>query len=769
MSLECQAVKSINVAVIIDGPLERQMLPLSAIKQEMTDLTQGEFTIRFPEDKVIDGGWTLSGIQSVIDQLMNDPSVDMILANGLLASHQAAKNKALAKPVIATVIADRVVQKLPYIDGHSGKHNFVYISDNRSVDDDLRRFHALIPFKHLVIPVDSSILQALPELRDTTIKIQNELGFKLSIVPIYDTLDEVLERFPIDCDAVYAPPIQRFNSTQIQVFANALIDRKIASFSMMGKENLELGFLSTLSRRDNNILRFSRRIALNVQSILLGTNAANLPVALSQPVNLSINMKTARAIGFSPNWLDLEAAELLFNDQTEEIESITLIDAMKRAVATNLDLQVSSLNPRLAANQVKAARSGLLPQLNLGAGYSLINDERAGLQQAERSADAELSLSQLVYSERSWSDFDVARLLKDAEDSAYQSRILDVMRDSATSYLQVLLSRATEKIRESNLRVSQANLELARNRLAIGYSDRSDVLRWESEIATDQSSVYQATASREQAETELKRQLNMPLSALIKVTDDGVTELINVLDSVRFKRFFDTPKHFQIFTRFELQRAVDNAPELSQVRAQIASSQRQLDASKRIYYVPDVSVNVRYNRNLSRNGVGASSPNLLDNDWSANLQASLPLFAGGARQAEVSRARNSLRQSQTQHQAQQQQIEARVLSAIQRAKGSYPAVRLARQAARAAKDNFELITDAYVKGAISITNLIDAQDAALAANLATVEAQYNFVIDWIAIQRAIANYDVLLSEDGFDLWYSALDNYYRSNQNHISP
>jgi outer membrane protein TolC len=203
-----------------------------------------------------------------------------------------------------------------------------------------------------------------------------------------------------------------------------------------------------------------------------------------------------------------------------------------------------------------------------------------------------------------------------------------------------------------------------------------------------------------------------------------------------------------------------------QVNAQIASNQRQLDAAQRVYYIPNIRVEVRYNQNISRSGVGASNSNLLDDDWSANLQASLPLFAGGARQAEMARARNSLRQSQTQYQAQQQQIEAGLLSTIQRAKGSFPAVRLARFAASSAKDNFALITDAYVQGTISITNLIDAQDAALAADLAAAEAQYNFVIDWIAIQRAIANYDVLLSEDGFDQWYEALDRYY---QKHARP
>ncbi len=166
MWVNANAANSISIAIIVDGPIERQMLPLSAIKHEISELTRDEFVIHFPEDKVLNGGWTLAGVQSAIDQLMNDSSVDIILVNGLLASHQAAKNKTLVKPVIAPIIADRVVQKLPYRNGSSGKHNYVYVSDNRSVDDDLRRFHGLIPFKHLVIPVDSSILQALPELRD---------------------------------------------------------------------------------------------------------------------------------------------------------------------------------------------------------------------------------------------------------------------------------------------------------------------------------------------------------------------------------------------------------------------------------------------------------------------------------------------------------------------------------------------------------------------------------------------------------------------------
>ena len=79
--------------------------------------------------------------------------------------------------------------------------------------------------------------------------------------------------------------------------------------------------------------------------------------------------------------------------------------------------------------------------------------------------------------------------MKEAEDNLFQSRVLDVMSQSATAYLQVLLARARAQVRQANLKVSETNLELAQMRLKIGYSDRSEVLRWKSVISTDRSAL----------------------------------------------------------------------------------------------------------------------------------------------------------------------------------------------------------------------------------------------------------------------------------------
>ena len=55
-------------------------------------------------------------------------------------------------------------------------------------------------------------------------------------------------------------------------------------------------------RRFRRIERVARRIALNIQSTLLGDDPGSLPIAFSVKSRLMINMTTARAIGISPSF-----------------------------------------------------------------------------------------------------------------------------------------------------------------------------------------------------------------------------------------------------------------------------------------------------------------------------------------------------------------------------------------------------------------------------------------------------------------------------------
>jgi ABC-type uncharacterized transport system substrate-binding protein len=466
--------KTIHIGIIKDGTNQREILALEQIKREIVNLNKGEFAIDFPTDKVINANWQLDKIRAGIKTLSQDKSIDLIITAGLLSSHEAAHFKVLRKPVIATMVADRELQKLPYKKGVSHKTNYTYIHTSRSVEQDIRQFFQLKPFKNLIIPADRIILEALPSLRTITSQIQKELDFNITFLPVIDSLENTLAQIPDNADAVYLPPLARFDNQSLQAFSKGLIQKKLPSFSLLGRTELDLGFMATLNGRKMDSLRFSRRIALMVQSILLGTDPAKLKVDLDHPPKLAINMRTAKAIGYSPKWRVLESAELLFIDDYSNLASTSLKEAIHQAIAANLDLSSEQMNVALAEDQVKSARSSLLPQVNIGISGTQIDQDRAGAQQAERMADADIQLSQLLYSERSWSNFDVAKLLKNAEDSSFQIRVLDLMGKSAITYLNALLAQAAEQIRVSNLKVSETNLELAEMRLKIGYSDGCD-------------------------------------------------------------------------------------------------------------------------------------------------------------------------------------------------------------------------------------------------------------------------------------------------------
>jgi len=72
----------------------------------------------------------------------------------------------------------------------------------------------------------------------------------------------------------------------------------------------------------------------------------------------------------------------------------------------------------------------------------------------------------------------------------------------------------------------------------------------------------------------------------------------------------------------------------------------------------------------------------------------------------------------------------------------------------------ELVTDAYSRGAVDIIRLIDAQNAALVASLAEENAVYDFLIDFMNIQRTVGTFDIFMSKEEREAWFGRLESYF---------
>jgi outer membrane protein len=783
LALQAADAAPLRVAIVTDGPADRALLSADLIEREAAELGGEDVQIVFPADKRFAGDWSLAGANAALERALADGGVDAVLTLGMLASHEAAHRAALPKPVIAPFVADPILQGYPLVSasvsgsvpapvpgvsaaavgataGTSGRRNFSYIADFRGIEDDVRAFHDVVAFEHLVALVDAGLLGALPELAKKAGELESALSIRLTIVPVGADLAAVAAQIPAEADAVYVTGLQRFRDDAIRTLAGALIARRLPSFSVIGKTEIDDGLLLTTGGVERDGERAARRVVLMLERVGRGEDPAAFEVGFPAERRLAINMRTAEAIGFSPQWEFLADAEQLHAPPRAASERLTLLGAMREALAANPALEASRARLDSSADDTRIARSSVLPSLDLSTTRTQIDDDRASpLFQAERTTSADLTLQKIIYSERVWANYAIARALHEADAQGLRQDALDTLESAASAYLDLLRAQSVEQVRRGNVENTRRNLETSRVRETVGVAQRSDYLRWVAQLAQDKQSLLAAESGRRQAETALARILHRAASAPFTTDGSDVEEPLAFVSSPRVRAFLDTPAKWELFMEYVVAQALEQAPEVAQADAVLAGRRRAVTAARRSAFVPDLAIVSNGSSALSRAGAGsatvAGAPD--DESWSISLQATLPLFTGRKRAAELSQARHELRASEADRAAATDSVEARARIALQRSAGSFPAIALSREAAAAANENLASVTDAYARGAVSVTELIDAQDAALDAGLAAADAKFGFLIDFVGVLRALSEFEVLLDPPSREAWLEEVD------------
>ena len=96
-------------------------------------------------------------------------------------------------------------------------------------------------------------------------------------------------------------------------------------------------------------------------------------------------------------------------------------------------------------------------------------------------------------------------------------------------------------------------------------------------------------------------------------------------------------------------------------------------------------------------------------------------------------------------------------------RSSWPAIDLSREAQAAADENLANVTDAYARGAVSVTDLIDAQETALLAGLSATDAKYGFVTDFVQVLRSMGEFEILLDPASREAWYARVETWFREH------
>ena len=752
----------VHVAIVTDGPSERAA-PLRALfLEELRALNRGEFDIQTPADLQLEADRTLSGARAALDRVLADPRTDLVITLGLLGSHAAAQRVTLPKPVLAPFVADRKLQGLPFKNGVSGKPNLSYISLDVDIGRDLMAFREIVPFARLAFLLDGAMLEAIPAIRDEVARTGRTLGVTVTPVAVADAAAPALAAIPADIQAVYVGPLLRLSASEYQRLVAGLIERRLPSFAFAGKSDVELGLLLGIAPA-LDMERIARRVALNARRILLGEDAASLPVAFARAEGLTLNLRTARAIGFSPGWQLLTRAELLHDEPEPAGPPLTLASAVREAVELNLSIRIAQANVAAGKQNIRQARAALLPQLGLGGRYVGIEEDDATAipGRAERTTSGSLTLDQSLYSEPAWANLAVQERLQTAREHEREQVRLDIVLDTARAYLGVLRAKTNERVQKNNLRLTRSNLELARARRRIGTAGPSEVYRWESEIANAQRAVVEAQAQTRVAELALNALLHRPLEQPLATAEVGLDEPNLIASQQRLYDLIDNPASFRVLRDFVVQDAFAAVPELRQLDARIAAQERTLDSARRAFWQPSVGLHADRTETFARDGArGAPLPGIDDHETTIALQLSIPLFTSGARSAQQAKAYEELSGLRVQRTAIAERVEQRVRAALHTTRGAYTAIRLSRAAADAARNNLDVVRDAYSRGTVSILDLLDAQNAALLAELRAATVVYDFIGGLMEVERAAARFDFFLTSADQADWFARVERYF---------
>ncbi len=394
----------------------------------------------------------------------------------------------------------------------SGVRNLAYVDESYALSGTIAEFHRLIPFRRMAILLDPELLRAVPALEANARDLVRSAGADAAVVPARGTADQIVAALPAGTDAVYLTVFPALSEAETARLIAELSARRLPTLSHMAGD-VTVGALASYEPPEH-WLRRARRVAVDLQRILAGEDAGTLPVRLVGAPRLTLNLATARAIGFSPGYSILTDAELVGTDSLGPADTVSLADAMRGAVAANLDLKAADLEVESGAQNVRLARSNLLPEIESRFGGTVTREKTAAAslgQQPERVLDGGLSFSVPLYSEQAWAGYGSERRLQQGREAQREQTRLDVVLDAARAYINVLQARTLADVRRSNLYRTRSNLETARVRESVGSTSRADLYRWQGEVANARRDVIAAESQVQVATLELKRVLDRPL------------------------------------------------------------------------------------------------------------------------------------------------------------------------------------------------------------------------------------------------------------------
>jgi len=765
-SLVSQGQKKVNVSILTDVSLPTSSSLLSQLQNEIKVVVGQDATIIF--DRILENNFNKSKAISNYRKLL-ESDTDIILSFGVINTIVLHNEESYPKPVIVFGDVNSDLIELDDKQKTSQKNNITYVITPLSYSKDLEAFNELYKYKNIGIIVDDYLLGILPlDKTFDTIFLDKEASYVIIPISEINNNANVLS----NVDAVYLTGGFHLSDVDFDEMVSAINQKKLPSFSALGMKQVEKGILAT-NQPENNIDQFFRRIALNVEAIIAGTNASELPLYILYKNRRSINYSTAMKINFPIKYSVLANSDFIGNDSEAENEnSLSMLDIMNKVIGGNLPLKAEKKNIDIIEQDVKTAKSDYLPSLVASTNSVYLDPKIAEIsngQNPEFSTSGNVTLKQLIYSESASANTDIQKELKKAQVEVYNAAELDALLNAAKAYFNALILKANVRIQNQNLQVTKRNLELAEQNFTAGASGKSDVLRFRSQLAQNTQSFIEAGNQLKKSYNTINQLINVNISSKISIEDAELAKgLFKSYTYEEFLELIDNPQLQPALIAFLTEEALKNAPELKNIDYNLNAIERNYKLNNTGRYIPSVAIQGVYNLAITESGKGSTLPVGIpvapDTNYNIGLNISLPLFQQNKRNINKQKVKFQEEQLSIEKDNLKLNIEKNVNDVILEIINQIANIEISKVAEESAKESLELTQNSYKNGAVPVIQLIDAQNNYLQSKLASTTANYNYLLASMQLERVIG-YFFLMNTDANNEAFITRANQFILNKN----
>ena len=732
--------------------LDKNSVEINELMNELSDeisaVVGEDAVLEFPEVSKLVNNFDSSTALNNYNVLVEN-NTDIIIAFGVVNNAVISKIGTYQKPTIVFgALSEELLTDESLV---SNITNYTSIVTSQSYTEDIKLLQKLASPKSIGVVVEKAFIDNLP-IASTFNDISKDLNIEIKLIP-FDSLSDITSSLD-NIDAVYLAGGFYLSDSEMQELANALIEKRLPSFTSNPVKDVINGILAT-SHDQSELNQFFRRIALTVESILNGNALATLSTKLESKSTLTVNYNTAEKIGL-PLKYSLIASTSFVGNPKEIVadKTYTLVSVMQEAITENLELQTIEKDISLTKKDLELAKSDYLPNITAGVTGTYVDAQLAEVsngQSPEITTSGNVTLQQTIFSEAANANISIQKSLRDAQQENYNSEALNTVFNTATAYFTALILKANLSIQNQNLELTKYNLKIATENYEAGQAGKSDVLRFKSEMAQNTQQMVEAINKLEQGYYVLNQLLNNPIDTKIDVEEAELKKgVFSNYNYEQLGQFLDDPTLRFPFIKFLVQEAINNAPELKALDYNVKATER----SERLYgagrFLPTFALQGQYNYEFSRSGTGSSFPSgfpvIPDGYYTVGLNVSLPIFNQNRQNINKQIATLQKEQLEISRDNITLNIEKNINDAVLQLINQISNIQLSKVFEDTAKEALDLTQTSYANGAVNIVQLLDAQNNYLQAQLASANATYNYLQSSMQLERSLGLFFLLQDE-----------------------